>query len=67
MPPAVIHGSEALFRRHIHLAHLPDVIVVLAEADGLALSCHGGEPDDRALACLAVDFGQHDVGVRAYC
>ena len=42
--------------------HLPDVGVVLAVGDRQALARHGGEADDRALAGLAVDLGQHHVG-----
>ena len=36
--------------------------VVLAIGDRPALPRHGGQPDDRTLAGLAVDLGQHDVG-----
>ena len=35
---------------------------MLAVGDRQALARHGGEADDRALAGLAVDLGQHDVG-----
>ena len=42
--------------------HLPDVGVVLAVGDRQALARHGGEADDRALAGLAMDLGQHHVG-----
>ena len=47
--------------RHVGASHLPDEGVVLAVGDGPTFAGHGGQPDNRALARLAVDLGQHHV------
>ena len=57
-------AAQHLLRDDARTRHLPDVRVVLTVGDRPALARHGREPDDRALAGLAVDLGQHDVGRR---
>ena len=61
-PADHLAAAQHLLRAHLVAAHLPDEGVVLAVGDRLALPRHGGEPDDGALAGLAVDLGQHHVG-----
>ena len=58
-----LRPAEQVRRRHVRLVHLPHELVMLSERDEVAVPRHGREADDRALAGLAVDLGQHHVGL----
>src|SRR5581483_4834083 len=54
---------EHMRRRNVGPAHLPDEGIVLAIGDGFALARPGRKPDNGAFAGLAVDLGEHHVGL----